>query len=281
MGLKVREDTFSQIQQSEKESTTCRADNTMLKAHNLKNAIPRANHKETGLELTNVKKAEISPTSIQAMQDFEPQDEARELQDFAFSTSEELSDLLGFRVTHLDVLMLFIQLLILSIKDRELQKQTRRYERLCQLEHMLNVVENYKQQGKWLLTSSIGAGVLGIVSGLSPAIGLLWGDKIRDALGSFSLFSALKGMRRAQISRMLAKITGQMSEVYKSTGQIHNSYAEGSRTYDDAYKQLYESWAQERTRSLEESLQEWKAIENFLSQQLQWQHDSIRTLYQG
>jgi hypothetical protein len=177
------------------------------------------------------------------------------------------------------VLILFLEILKLEIKDRELEKITRREERALQLSHMQKVVDNYKEQGKWTMTTSIGAGILGIVSGICPIVGYMKGDWIVQKLGSF--FDSLQGMKKDQFFKSITKMTFTMSEMQKSVGQIHNSYSEGNRTFDQQMSDLYRADWEERTRSIDEIKDTWKGIENFLYQTLQMHHDAIRQLYAG
>ena len=70
-----------------------------------------------------------------------------------------------------------------------------------------------------------------------------------------------------------------MSEMYKSTGQIHQSFSEGNRAFDQHMSDLHRTDWEENTRTMEEIKDSWKSIENFLYQTLQMYHDTIRQLY--
>lgn len=188
-----------------------------------------------------------------------------------------ISDILKMRVSQLDVLVLFLEILKLEIKGREQERITRREERELQLLHMQKVVDNYKDQGKWTMMTSIGSGVLGIISGICPVLGHMKGDWILQKLGTF--FESMRDMKKDQLFKSLTKLTFTMSEMQKSVGQIHNSYSEGNRTYDQQMSDLYRSDWEERTRSIDEIKDSWKGIENFLYQALQMQHEAIRQLY--
>jgi len=196
---------------------------------------------------------------------------------YAAEESTLLSELFNLRVNHFDVLTLFIEVLKLSLKGREQDRISRMRERELQLEHIQNMVDNFKQQGKWMLFSNLGSGVLAIVSGVSPILGHMKGDWILDKLSG--VFSSLQDMEKDKFFKGVTKMTFAMSEMYKSTGQIQNTFAESSRTYDQHMAEIRKTDWEEDTRSMEELKDQWKNIENFLHQSLQTYHDAVRQLY--
>lgn len=203
----------------------------------------------------------------------DPPDEIRE-----YGLQESLlSQIVGMRVSNFDVLHLFFEILKLAIKDRDSETISRREERLLQLEHMHSVVENYQSQGKWLLTTTIMSGVLGIVSGIAPILGHMKGDWILEKLSGF--FTSLKDMEKDKFFKGIMKITQTMSEIQKGMGQVQQTFAEGSRTRDEQMGRIHETQKDERTRAIEDLKDQWKGIENFLLQMLQMLHDQIRQLY--
>ena len=206
---------------------------------------------------------------------------AREfVKEFDTYASEEsiLSQIFKMRVSQFDVLILFIEIMKLDLKNRELQKLARRGEREMQLMHMQKVVENYKGQANYQLFSSLGSGVLAIVSGVAPVLGYTpAGDWLIEKLGG--LISSLRDMEKDKIIKMATKVTFTLSEMYKSTGQIQNTFSEGHRTFDQHMSELYRADWDESTRTMDEIKDNWKGIENFLYQTLQMYHDSIRSLY--
>jgi|GEM_PF-3471577 len=188
-----------------------------------------------------------------------------------------LSEIFKMRISQFDVLLLFLEILKLEIKGREQERIARKQERELQILHMQNVVNNYKSAGKWQMFSSLGSGVLAIVSGACPIIGHMKGDWIIQKLGS--VFSSMRDMKKDQFFKGITKITFAMSEMYKSTGQIHTTFSDGSRTYHQHMSDLHRTDWEENTRTMEEIKDNWKGIENFLYQTLQMQHETIRQLY--
>ena len=189
-----------------------------------------------------------------------------------------LSQILNMRVSQFDVLILFLEIMKLDLKSRELQKQARQKEREMQIMHMQKVVENYKGQGKYQLFSSIGSGVLAIISGVAPVVGYTpAGDWVVEKLGGW--VSSLRDMDKDKIVKMITKVTFSMSEMQKNTGQIQSTFAEGHRTLDQHMSELYRADWDESTRTMEEIKDNWKGIENFLYQTLQMYHDAVRSLY--
>lgn len=199
-------------------------------------------------------------------------------QEFLEYASQEsiISQFFDVRVSQLDVFALFIEVLKLSLKGKEQERIGRRQERELQILHMENVCENYKNQGKNLLMSNVGAGVMAIFSGACPIAGSLWGDGIRDAIGNVFGKSDLSNR---DFFRSASKLTYAMSEMGKAQGQIRNTFAEGNRTYDQHKTELHKADSDESTRSMEELKDHWKNIEQFLYQQLQMQHEAARQLY--
>lgn len=201
---------------------------------------------------------------------------AKEFDEYAQQESI-LSEIFKMRITQFDVLVLFIEILKLEIKSREQEKIARSKERELQILYMQQVVENYKSQANWLMTSSLGAGALAIVSGLCPIIGHMKGDWIIQKLGG--IFSGLRGMKQAKFFEGAAKMTFAMSEMYKSTGQVHQTFSEGNRFLSERLSDLHKTDWEENTRTMDDIKDHWKGIENFLYQALQMNHDAIRQLY--
>ncbi len=190
-----------------------------------------------------------------------------------------LSEIFKMRISQFDVLILFIEILKIEIKSREQERIERRQERELQIQHMQKVVENFKEQASSGTKTGIGAGVLGIASGLLPIIGHIGGDWIIKNFGSFPFFSMLRDGKKEMVFKNLAKICGSLSEMQKGYGEIHSRHSEGSRTYDQHMSDIYRTDWEERTRSIDEIKDSWKGIENFLYQTLQMQHETIRQLY--
>jgi hypothetical protein len=201
----------------------------------------------------------------------------QKLGEYAFQESV-LSELLQTRVSQLDILSLFLAILKLFITQRDQEKIARRMERELQIEHMMEVVDNFKKQGKWLLMSGIGAGVLGIVSGLAPIVGhLRGGDWILENLSIFEKFQGIKN--KAKFFDNVGKMASVGAETQKNIGQVQNTFSEGDRNYHQSSSEIARTEQEECTRKLEETIQEWRNIESFVHQLLQMEYESVRTLY--
>jgi len=202
---------------------------------------------------------------------------AYEIISYAAQESSILSQLFDMRVSQFDVLILFVEIMKLELKGREQERIGRQSEREMQIRHMQNVVDNYKEQGKWQFFSSIGSGVLSIVSGICPILGHVKGDFIIEKLGS--VFSSLRDIDSHKFFKSITSVTHSLSEMQKNTGQIQNTYAESNRSYDQHMSDLFRTDWEESTRTMEEIKDSWKGIENFIYQSLQMYHDAIRQLY--
>ncbi|MCH9627920.1 MAG: hypothetical protein S4CHLAM2_15690 [Chlamydiales bacterium] len=203
----------------------------------------------------------------------------KEFASYAASESKILSELLGMRVSQFDVLILFLEVMKLALKGREQERLSRMEERRLQIEHLQNMVDNFKQQGKWLLFANLGSGVLSIVSGIAPIAGHMKGNWILDKVKTIPFMGSLQDIGKDKFFKGVTKITFAMSEMQKSTGQIQNTFAESSRTFDQHMTDIHKTDGDENTRTMDELKDEWKGIENFLHQVLQMNHDAIRQLY--
>ncbi len=219
----------------------------------------------------------VTPLSQDQVQAIETMEEQLTQDPECQKTLDLLSQHFGYRVSPVAVLILFFDCLKLMIKSREQEKFFRRDEREQMIAQMQKVVDNFKTQAKWVLTSSLGSGVLMIVSGAAPIAGHTSGDFILGKLQG--IFSPLKGMEKDLFFKNVAKMTYAMGEMYKSTGQIQNTFSEGDRNKAQHLNDMARLDSEECTRTLEEIMQEWRAIENFLNHQLQTDHETVRALY--
>lgn len=196
---------------------------------------------------------------------------------YALQTSI-ISQIFNMRISNLDVLILFIEVMKLALKSRQQQHLFRAEERLIQLSHMKEIVNSYKDQANSLLFSGLASGLLAVFSGVAPIFGHIKGEW---TLGHLSkVFSSLKDMESEKFFENVSKITLATSEMAKATGQIQTAFNESHRTYDDHYKESYKIDADDRSRVIEEIKDNWRSLENFLYQCLQMQHDTIKQLYQ-
>lgn len=223
----------------------------------------------------NFQKADsLIQTKINAL---ELEDDTKKFLKHSLQTSI-LSQIFNLRISNLDVLLLFIEVMKLSLKSRQQQHLFRSQERILQLSHMKEIVSSFKEQANSLLFSGLASGLLAVVSGVAPIFGHIKGEW---ALGHLSkLFSSLKDMESEKFFDNASKITLATSEMAKATGQIQIAFNESHRTHDDHFREMYKIDADDRARSIEEIKDNWRALENFLYQCLQMQHDTIKQLYQ-
>lgn len=223
----------------------------------------------------NFQKADsLIQTKINAL---ELEDKTKNFLKYSLQTSI-LSQIFNLRISNLDVLLLFIEVMKLSLKSRQQQHLFRSQERILQLSHMKEIVGSFKEQANSLLFSGLASGLLAVVSGVAPIFGHIKGEW---ALGHLSkLFSSLKDMESEKFFENVSKITLATSEMAKATGQIQTAFNESHRTHDDHFREMYKIDADDRVRSIEEIKDNWRALENFLYQCLQMQHDTIKQLYQ-
>ncbi|MEG0554576.1 MAG: hypothetical protein RR519_03515 [Victivallaceae bacterium] len=224
--------------------------------------------------------ADIDKTSETGKTQKKPITLGKVVRDFViFSFAESiLSQILKLRVSHLDVLRIFIEVMKICIKSRGIEQNSRLEQRLLQLTHMGKVVDSFKAQGHTLLISGIVAGVMAVVSGAAPIIGNIKGESILNKLGM--VFSGLKNMESEKFFENTSKITLAISDMSKATGQVQTAFSESHRSYDEHLKESYKVDADERTRNIEDIKDNWKNLEQFIYQSLQMYHDTTRSLYQ-
>ncbi len=201
-----------------------------------------------------------------------------EAQFVQFSAQESiLSQLFERRISHFDVLTLCIEIMKITLKNRESEVISRREERLLQLEQMEEVVKNFKNQSKLLLGTSLGTGILSIFSGFTPILGHMKGDFIQDKLSM--LVSSFKDMEKQKFFKALGKMTQSMAQMSNSTGDINIKFSEGDRTRAEQMTRIHNENREDLTRKLEDTKDMWKNFENFLLQILQTDHEVARQLY--
>lgn len=203
----------------------------------------------------------------------------KEFIDYGKSESALLSQLLEMRVSQFDILFLFFEILKLALEGRAQERLDRMHERELQLQHLESIVQNFKQEGKNAIFSSIGSGVMGILAGMMPVVGYLKGNAILNVLSGFS-----EHFRRIPSDKFFKSLTTMLnnaSEMQKNYGHIQKTFTEGARSYDQQMAELRKTDWEEDTRTMEELKDEWRGIENFLHQTLQMYHDTTRQLYNG
>ncbi len=189
----------------------------------------------------------------------------------------DLSGFFGVRVSHFDVMLLFIELMKLEVEDNHQERTSRLEERHYQIVWMESVVKQYKSQAKLLLFAGVGAGVLGLVSGALPIIGHVGGDFILDKLKM--VYSGFEGMKRAKVFDNLSKMCFSMSEMNKAMGQVQSSFCEGERSWAEHKSSLHRTEGEESTRTIDERTREFKNWNEILAQLLRMEQDLVRQLY--
>ncbi len=190
----------------------------------------------------------------------------------------DLSDFFNKRISHFDVLLLFIELMKLEIEDNQSERTARLEERRYQISWMESVVKEYKSQAKFLLYAGIGAGVLGVLSGALPIIGHVGGDFILSKLSM--VYKGFEGMKRVKFFDNLSKICFATSEMNKAMGQVQSSFCEGERSWAEHKSSLHRTDGEESTRTIEERTREFKNWNDILAQLLRMEQDLVRQLYQ-
>lgn len=191
--------------------------------------------------------------------------------------AKHLSQRAGIRISHFDILLIFIELMKLEIESQEEDKLARRVEREAQLKFMEKEVASFKDQAQSLLFIHLGAGLLGIVGGVAPIAGHMAGDSILSSLSS--VFSGLNGMKKREFFDTVTKTTQALSDTQRAISSIYDAHAQGDRTRYNRYGDLHKTDHDEITRHIEQLLDQFRQSERFLLELLQMRHDVTSQLY--
>ncbi len=199
------------------------------------------------------------------------------IDEFLSSISPALSEALGRQASHFDILLICIALMKLDLESQEEEKLSRRVERTVQLRYLEKEAANFKSQAKSLLFSHVGAGILGVVGGFLPILGLMKGDSILNGLSG--VFSSLSGKKSKDVFDGFSKMMQSISETQKASGQIYGTFAEADRTRYNRFGDIHSRDQEERTRALEQLQEKFRGMERFLLDLLQMRHDVASQLY--
>ncbi len=176
-----------------------------------------------------------------------------------------------------DIIQLVIEMMKLEIESDTQDNIGRRQERLEQLKHLDSEVANLKQQGKWQLFAQIGAGVMGILSGICPIVGHMKGETIIGSLKG--MFSSLEGTKKTQFFEGISKMLFSMSEMQKGMGQVQNTTAEADRTRYRNVGDMRRSDQEDYTRSKEQGQRRFDSSQRAIDEILESIRQLTRQLY--
>jgi hypothetical protein len=201
-------------------------------------------------------------------------EEQESFKTFLSEESAEISQILNRTVSRFDILILFLELMKLYVENLFQQRIVRQQERDEWRKFMIEVVENLKDQGRWILMSSIGSGVLNILSGLTPFINHAAGGWIHGKLSSFSMFD---GFKRDELFKMVQRLTHAMAPLYESTGRIHNTFASAREKKSQFSSDSARMSVDESTRTMDEILQVFRSIESTIAEWLRMVYEDAKS----
>ncbi|MEZ5314850.1 MAG: hypothetical protein R3E91_01375 [Chlamydiales bacterium] len=202
---------------------------------------------------------------------------SKEVLTYLSQESKLFSELYKMRVSHFDILLLFIKVIELSLKGREQERHARMEERRLQISHIRNMVNEFKKEAQYSLYANLGAGFLAFGSGLCPILGHMKGDTIINTLSH--AFSSLRGIEKDKFIEGVTKMTFSMSEMSKGMGQVQTTFAAGSRNFSQCMSDIHKADWEEYTRSMDELKDYFKNCESFIYETLRSNHDVIKHLY--
>lgn len=148
------------------------------------------------------------------------------------------------------MISIIFDLIKLGIKHEESDRIFRQQQQKYMLVHMLNVVENLVNQANMILYASIAVGVLGILGGLLPIIGLMKGNAILKKLSKW--FTSLKDAKQEKIFIPLSRSFDAASRTTEMGNRSQTTQAESIKTRLEAFSKKEEIGQSESTRMIEE-----------------------------
>jgi len=176
-----------------------------------------------------------------------------------------------------EVYDLMLLLLICYINYRQQNKLGRKVERELQMMHKMQEVKNLKDQGKWLLGTSVMAGVMGIAAGAIPIVGRVQGDRIQGLIGMFS--SRLGTMKQAKLFDSLSQMLQSGSKTNEAYGHVMQVKGEGNRKDLEGKHDMERTLAEEFSAEMREELESWNGFLRFLQMLSEMDERTASNLY--
>jgi ABC-type transport system involved in cytochrome bd biosynthesis fused ATPase/permease subunit len=185
---------------------------------------------------------------------------------------------MGRRANQMDVIFLYTELLKLMIEGKKQEKESRHEERLLQLEHMTEVVENYKGTANSLYTAGLISGIMGVSAGIVPILGFTsFGQSALDLIGEG--FSSFKGLEAEEAFSNLGKILSSMERMNREMGEVRKTNADAHRYEDQQYGDMRRSDTEENTRAVDDIKQEFRSLYQTIVEMWRQQQELVSSLY--
>lgn len=196
---------------------------------------------------------------------------------FASSTAQ-LNSSMRSHVSYLDVLRICAEIMKLMLKSREQDQTTRREAREALLAQAKELVDSYNTQAKISHWLGITTAALGIMGAVSPIVGEVLGDPIIEFIQRTT--GLFKNATARTLFKSFDKLCSALSQLSETSSKIYELKETASRTGTESYKEISRLYQDDITRSIEETKDHWRSMDNFLLQILQTEHDSARSIYQ-
>lgn len=166
------------------------------------------------------------------------------------------------------MMSIIFDLIKLGITLEEIDKAYSHMLRNYIVSHMLKVVDNFLNQSKMLLYACIASGVLGIVGGLLPIIGLMKGNSILKFFSKY--FSSLQGAKQEKVFSSLAHTFRAGANTADMSTRVNESQANSLKTYDETMSKQFELRHQEYEKNHDTRIRRkdsyFSMIERFIEQ---------------
>lgn len=192
------------------------------------------------------------------------------------STTQSVADV---QFAHISFIFLIFSLMQLAIQHCFQKRVYRSIERSQLIAYMEKVVENYKDQSSWLLTTGLISSGLTILSGFVPFIFHVKGQDILDKMSGCSWCESLSSMKVDKASEAVTKLLTGSAEMGKLTERIHNTAAEGERTHDQGFSEIAKTDENEASRLLEEDQRKLEAWINMVLETVRTRLETVRSLF--
>lgn len=186
-------------------------------------------------------------------------------------------DCMAGSASKVDILRLFFEVMKLELENERQSKKSRNEERIYQINHMLSVVESWKNQKKSIRTTTFISGAIGIVGGALPIFGQFApGYSVWRFAQRFSKFENLD---RETFFKGMNEMARSISESTRTYTQAEIAEHEATRTRDQHLSDINRVDQEENTRRIAEFVEEFNQLARFLQQMLQMEYDATAKLH--
>lgn len=199
-----------------------------------------------------------------------------EIVTFALSEAQ-LSSIVHMRVSHYDILKICAEIMKLMLNSKELDVFEKRQTKKAFLEEAKRLEDSFSRQAQISRWIGMSTAVLGIIGASSPLFGEIAGDQILNFVQKHA--GIWKNATSHTFFKSAGKVFTSLSQLSETASKIYELQESSHRTAAENYKELMRLGYDEAIRTIEETKDHWKNMDNLLLQILHTQHESTCSLY--